>query len=83
MKQKELNITNLNKKFLVQTPIQPTSQLPHLQIYILSGFDRIFLKNIEYSLLFFNALTYGYHEKKVFLVVVQNNDVKSIDYINL
>ena len=83
MKQKELNITNLNKKLLVQTPIQPTSQLPHLQIYTLSGFDRLFFKNIGYSLLFFNALTYGYHEKKVFLVVVQNNDVKSIDYINL
>ena len=52
-------------------------------MYILSGFDRLLLKNIGCSLFFFNALTYGYHWKKVILFVMQNNVVKSIDNIDL
>jgi len=39
--------SNGYQKPLVKTPIQPTSQLPHLQIYILGRFDRLSLKNID------------------------------------
>ena len=56
----------------VQKPIQNTLTY---QIYILSGFDRVSLKNIGCTPFHFNTLPYGYHYKESFLFVVQNIDL--------